>query len=69
MHSVRTYILRFFIDPDAPGEVKGSIQSILEPTPIPFNNLEHLSSLVEQLARAPQERRLQPKTIFDGEEL
>ena len=66
MHSVCTFVLRFFRDPETPGEIKGSIQSILEPTPILFSDMEQLLVLVEQLAQSPDERRTQSTSKFDG---
>lgn len=69
MHSVCTFVLRLFIDPDIPGEINGSIQGILDTTPIPFNNLDGLMTLMENLAQAPQKSQTQPYSNFDGGQL
>ena len=69
MHSVCTFVLRLFFDPHDPGEIKGSIQNILEPTPIPFNNLAGLVALIEHLSEAPQGNLNQPYSKMDGGEL
>ena len=40
MHIVHTFVVRLFVDPQAPGLIKGSIQDIFGAAPIPFTDLQ-----------------------------
>ena len=51
MHIVHTFVVRLFVDPQAPGVIKGSIQDIFGAAPIPFNDLQALLELFERLVR------------------
>jgi hypothetical protein len=50
MHTIRTFILRLFIDRDSPEILRGSVQAITQKEARPFASEQMLAALLRQMS-------------------
>ena len=55
MHQVCTFVLRLFVNPQEPAQIKGSLQNILGAAPVPFDGAAALLELLRTMAEMPGE--------------
>ena len=52
MHTVHSFVIRLFVDTNSPAQLRGAIQSPLEPIPVPFNDEHSLIEILQRLIQA-----------------